>query len=147
MQLQLALLGCAFFAALPLAVAQNPSWDNSTRSPFTPIKLIASDASISAVFLPYGATLQSLFVPDRNGTLRDIVLGYDDLTAYSTDASHPNFGPVVGRYANRIKNNTYTDSQTGEVFNSVANENGGLDTLHGGSYGLSFHFCRPLFFG
>jgi hypothetical protein len=74
------------------ALAQNPSWDNSTRSPFTAITLNATDSSISAVFLPYGATLQSLFVPDRDGTQRDIVLGYDDPVRYSTDPGHPNFG-------------------------------------------------------
>lgn len=79
-------------ALATVALAQNPSWDNSTRSPFTPIQLNASDGSITAVVLPYGATLHSLIVPDRNGTLRDLVLGYDDLTAYATDAAHPNFG-------------------------------------------------------
>lgn len=142
-----------------LVAGQNPSWDNSTRSPFTPIMLHASDSSISAVFLPYGATLQALFVPDRNGTQRDVVLGYDDPVRYSTDPGHPNFGPsnllsrlkddfcpdpslsshgagpIVGRYANRIKNNTYTDPETGEVYQSVANENAGANTLHGGPYG------------
>jgi hypothetical protein len=76
-------------------VAANPSWTNSLRTPFTPIPLNASDGSISAAFIPYGAALTELWVSDRNGTKRDIVLGYDDKTKYADDPSHPNFGPIV----------------------------------------------------
>ena len=48
----------------------------------------------------YGATIIRLFVPDKNGKLEDIVLGYDSLAGYYHGKSY--FGAIVGRYANRI---------------------------------------------
>jgi aldose 1-epimerase len=55
---------------------------------------------VSARVLSYGATLQSLRVPDRSGNLDDVVLGYDDFSDY---IEHPQyFGSTVGRFANRI---------------------------------------------
>lgn len=40
--------------------------------------IAAADGSISAKFVSVGATLTELWVPDRNGNLRDVVIGYDD---------------------------------------------------------------------
>ena len=48
----------------------------------------------------YGGIITSLLVPDKNGNLEDIVLGFDDLQSYLD--GHPYFGAIVGRYANRI---------------------------------------------
>lgn len=72
--------------------------------PMRVITLTAPDNSIVANFLSYGATLTNFWVRDNKGKYRDIVLGYDNKTNYETDPSHPYFGPIVGRYANRIKN-------------------------------------------
>jgi aldose 1-epimerase len=52
----------------------------------------------------YGATIQSLFVPDKYGNMEDVVLGYDSLEEYRDDPYY--FGCVVGRYANRIAGGT-----------------------------------------
>ena len=61
---------------------------------------LTNQHGISARIVNYGATLQALQAPDRNGRTADIVLGYDDLAAY---VEKPNFfGVTVGRYANRI---------------------------------------------
>jgi aldose 1-epimerase len=51
--------------------------------------------------LTYGAVIRSLRVPDRNGAVDDIVLGYDTLAEYATDRFFT--GAIVGRYANRIR--------------------------------------------
>ncbi|KAL7414843.1 galactose mutarotase-like domain-containing protein [Mrakia frigida] len=138
----LASLLLPFVSLSSLVFAQgNPTWDDSNslvRTPFTPITINASDGSIAATFIPYGATVANLFVKDRNGIVRDVVLGYDELNKFATDPTHPNFGPIVGRYANRIKNNTFTDPTTGQVFHTPPNENNGTDTLHGGPYGFSW---------
>lgn len=72
--------------------------------PLRVITLTAPDDSIKANFLSYGATLKNLWVKDKRGKFRDIVLGYDQKKLYQTDPSHPFFGGIVGRYANRIKN-------------------------------------------
>lgn len=52
--------------------------------------------------LSYGAIVQSVLVPDKNGVVRDIVLGYDDLDGYLKNDCY--MGAVVGRNANRIAN-------------------------------------------
>jgi len=90
---------------------------------------------INATFIPYGARITSLYVHDRDNTPRQVVLGYDDLTQYPRDTAtnHTYFGPIVGRYANRIKNGTFEIGDT--EYHIPTNEHGGLDTLHGGSFG------------
>ena len=55
---------------------------------------------LRATIIEYGAILVSLDVPDRDGKLADIALGFDDLDSYVR--RNPLFGAVVGRYANRI---------------------------------------------
>src|SRR5690348_9655824 len=48
----------------------------------------------------YGGIVVSLKVPDKNGHLGDVVLGYDNLAAYIKET--PYFGALIGRYGNRI---------------------------------------------
>ncbi|VGO18722.1 aldose epimerase family protein [Pontiella sulfatireligans] len=50
----------------------------------------------------YGARITSLKVPDRNGNIADVVLGYDDVELYKTAVKKPYFGCVLGRNAGRI---------------------------------------------
>ncbi|KAK5071773.1 hypothetical protein LTR64_004451 [Lithohypha guttulata] len=91
--------------------------------------------NITAVILPYGARLVSLLVPDRNGVAQDVAVGYDNGSQYPVDTAtnHTYFGAVVGRYANRIKNGTFTIG--GNTFRVPANEHNGTNTLHGGTIG------------
>ncbi|XP_010256788.1 PREDICTED: aldose 1-epimerase-like [Nelumbo nucifera] len=79
----------------------------------------------------WGATILSVVVPDKNGKLDDIVLGYDTLEAYKNDTSY--FGAIVGRVANRIGRAQFT--LNGTTYKLVANE--GKNTLHGGVRGFS----------
>ena len=53
-----------------------------------------------AEVIDYGAILKSLFVPDRDGKLDDVVLGFDNIAAYQENPSF--FGSTIGRNANRI---------------------------------------------
>ncbi len=74
----------------------------------------------------YGAILVSLEVPDRDGRLADIALGFDDLDSYVR--RNPLFGAVVGRYANRIANAKFT--LDGVEHRITANA--GKNHIHGG---------------
>ncbi|KAI0471993.1 galactose mutarotase-like protein [Xylariaceae sp. FL0804] len=100
---------------------------------FTKYNLTAN--GIKASFIPYGARVTNLYVKDINGTFQDIVTGYDEGIQYlnDTETSHSYFGAVVGRYANRIKNGTFT--LDGNTYHIPENENDGEDTLHGGFVG------------
>jgi aldose 1-epimerase len=74
----------------------------------------------------YGGIITSIRVPDRKGQLADIVLGHDTLEGYIPNP--PYLGAVVGRYANRIANGTFTlDGKT-----YTLPKNNGPNTLHGG---------------
>jgi len=110
--------------------------------PFDEVTITAPDESGSAKFISLGATLTEFWVKDKNGIFRDIVLGYDDKTQWLTDPNHPLFGPIVGRYANRIKKGTFTipisrdpPSSGPNVFRIPTNDHDGAGTLHGGLVG------------
>ena len=57
--------------------------------------------------ITYGALVTQLLVPDKNGKLGDVVLGFDKLESYVGDP-HPYFGATIGRYGNRIANGKFT---------------------------------------
>ena len=80
--------------------------------------------------MTYGAIIVSLKVPDRNGTLGDVVLGYDSLAGYVK--SSPYFGAVVGRYGNRIAKGKFT--LDGTTYPLAVNN--GPNALHGGLKGF-----------
>ncbi|CAE6369506.1 unnamed protein product [Rhizoctonia solani] len=146
----LLLLGRAAEAAsLPEAEVANATVLAGAGDPMRVITLTAPDNSIVANFLSTGATLKNLWVKDKRGKFRDIVLGYDKKSLYASDPSHPFFGGIVGRYANRIKNGTFsipvTKNATGpDVYTIPTNENGGLDTLHGGLVGYDRRNWGPM---
>lgn len=133
---QLRMLFRTFLAAsatLLTVSAQNSSCTPPTPDPFKTYTISAP--GINATFISYGARLTSLLVNDRNGKPQDVVLGYDNATDYvkDTEGPHTYFGPIVGRYANRIQNGTFTIN--GVTSHIPENENKGLDTLHGGNVG------------
>ena len=74
----------------------------------------------------YGGIIVSIRVPDRKGQLADIVLGHETLDGYVPNP--PYFGAIVGRYANRIANGTFT--LDGKAYTLPKND--GPNTLHGG---------------
>ncbi|KAI1790677.1 galactose mutarotase-like protein [Ganoderma leucocontextum] len=133
----LGLLAIGMFAAVTAAdAALAPDW------PFDVTTLRAPDGSVTAKFVSFGATMTELWVRDREGKARDVVLGYDDNTKLLTDPAHPVFNPIVGRYANRIKNGTFSIPITKDpqpdgpnVYHIPTNDHDGQDTLHGGIYG------------
>ncbi|WP_242119291.1 aldose epimerase family protein [Sphingomonas lacusdianchii] len=96
-----------------------------------PAEAIELDAGkLSARILPFGATLQSLCGPDRDGAVADIVLGFDDVQSYRDRPSW--FGVTVGRYANRIAGGRF--SLDGQSY--TLETNNAPNHLHGGSDGF-----------
>ena len=81
--------------------------------------------------MTYGAIVVSLEVPDRDGHMDDIVLGYDGLEGYLQN--DPYFGAVVGRYGNRIAKGKFT--LNGEEYQLAVNN--GENHLHGGIRGFN----------
>lgn len=93
---------------------------------------VSNKNGMTVAILDFGGTIQQLLVPDRRGTLQDVVFGYDDLVGYYTaDGYH---GALVGRVGNRIAGAAFElDGKTYQLFN-----NDGRNHLHGGKEGFSF---------
>jgi len=97
----------------------------------TPVQLytLTNKNGLVAKITNYGAIVTELHVPDRNGTLADIVLGFDSLDGYVNGRSY--FGAIVGRVANRIRNAEFT--LDGKHYTLEANDK--PHHLHGGKRG------------
>jgi aldose 1-epimerase len=78
----------------------------------------------------YGAILTEWHVPDRTGTLANVVHGFDHLEAYLR--GHPGFGATIGRVANRIRGARF--DLDGQRFDLA--KNNGPNHLHGGLRGF-----------
>lgn len=107
----------------------------------TPVQVwrLSNARGMVAEITNYGATVVRLLAPDRNGKLEDVVLGFDALAGYRSEAflrSNPYFGAIVGRYGNRIARAAFElDGRTYPLAGN--NVPGGLPcTLHGGNRGF-----------
>ena len=69
----------------------------------THLYTLSNSKGMEVCLTNFGARIVSIMVPDRRGTLRDVVLGYDNIAQYA-DYQHfgSDFGAAIGRYANRI---------------------------------------------
>ena len=88
-----------------------------------------SGASVSIT--NYGGRVVSLLVPNKDGKLTDVVLGYDKIASYQKEGE-PFFGALIGRYGNRIGKGKFT--LDGKTYQLQLND--GTNTLHGGKDGF-----------
>ena len=89
---------------------------------------ITNSNGLVAKLTNFGAVLVSLFVPDKNGKLDDVVLGFDSLEKYLTnDVCY--FGSTIGRNSNRVKNSAF--NLNGITYNLDKNERD-KNNLHSG---------------
>ncbi len=131
------------FAALGVVVAMTiaaPAADAATakRGTFGKLPdgrtvdavLLTNARGVSANIIAYGASIQSLVMPDRAGKKADIALGHDTIGDY---LKYPNFiGATVGRFANRINGGRF--KLDGREYQTPLND--GTNALHGGTVGF-----------
>ena len=89
-----------------------------------------SNGHLKCSIITYGGAVRSLMVPDRNGSLVDVVLGFDTLEDYRKQDKY--MGALVGRYANRIGGARF--ALNGVEYPLAAND--GPNSLHGGMVGF-----------
>lgn len=97
---------------------------------------ISNTKGMTLKVMEYGATIVALKKTLKNGTVIDMVLGFDTLNDYVDSyllPSAPYFGATIGRYAGRIANATF-DLNGNKI---VLNQNNNGNTLHGGLEGFS----------
>lgn len=83
--------------AATTASAQSYGKPNNTLGPDADGKYEISAEGIRGLFIPYGASIANLFIKDRTGVERDIVLGHDNASFYTVDPFHPHLGGVPGK--------------------------------------------------
>ncbi|HHT97183.1 MAG TPA: galactose mutarotase [Clostridiales bacterium] len=94
---------------------------------------ITNSNGMTVSFTDYGANIVSIMVPDKNGKLDDLVLGFSNLEGYEENS--PGFGSLIGRVANRIAGAKFVlDGKEYKLDN-----NDGNNTLHGGQKGYNHH--------
>lgn len=101
--------------------------------------VLTNHAGMKVSITTYGGIVTKLTAPDRRGHFADVVLGFDRLDHYIS--GHPYFGAIVGRYANRIANGSFTLDD--ETYALAVNHN--ENHLHGGITGFDKHLwqARP----
>lgn len=130
--------------------ACNPSQEQSSEAGFSTVLTVSpadfetdingdsvrlytlTNGTAVAAITNYGARVVSLHVPDKNGNLVDVVLGYKDLASYR-QPGEGFYGAIVGRYGNRIAQGRF--ALDGEQYQLELND--GPNTLHGGTNGFS----------
>jgi len=94
------------------------------------IYTLTNDSGMEITVLTYGAIVQSISVPDRDGNIANVALGFDNIEDYAEMS--PYFGAIVGRFANRIALGTF--ELEGETYEIPINND--PNTLHGGEQGF-----------
>ena len=103
----------------------------------TDLYLLKNANGMEVAVTNYGGRIVSVMVPDKEGNMQDVVLGYDSIADYM--AVNNDFGATIGRYANRIANGKVTIE--GVEYDLPKNNFG--HTLHGGPNG----FQKQIFKG
>src|SRR6201996_2578574 len=127
-----ALAAGVLFALPAQARIEKTSWGETADHQKVDIYTLTNAHGMSARITNYGAYLVSLNVPDKNGKMADVVLGYDTLDGYKTGTT---YGAVIGRFANRIGGAQFT--LDGKTYHLKANA--GPNNIHGGPVGFNYH--------
>jgi aldose 1-epimerase len=97
----------------------------------TDLYVLKNHNGMEAAITNYGGRLVSLVVPDKNGKMTDIVVGFNSVEGYQK-STEPYFGATIGRYGNRIAKGKF--SLDGKQYQLSINN--GVNTLHGGKKGF-----------
>jgi len=127
-----------FIIMLMVVVSGNSqSKPEITKAPFgsadgksVDIYTLKNRNGVEAQIITYGGTVVSLKVPDKNGNVSDVVLGYDSLDQYQSAKGY--LGALIGRYGNRIAKGKF--SLDGKEYKLAVNN--GVNHLHGGLKGF-----------
>ncbi|HEV8606608.1 MAG TPA: aldose epimerase family protein [Tepidisphaeraceae bacterium] len=113
-----------------MAQIQMSNWGKTADG--TPVELytLINRNGVVAKIATYGATLTELHMPDKDGKMGDVVLGFDNLAQYMKES--PFFGATTGRVANRIAKGQFT--LNGVMYSLAVNN--GPNHLHGGIKGI-----------
>lgn len=134
----LALTGCGSnkqASETTLSGLDPAKFDSTIDGQKTALYTLKNAAGMEVCITNFGGRIVSIMVPDKNGEMKDVVLGFDNVYNYA-DAEHTpsDFGACIGRYANRIDQGKFTlEGQTYQL-----PQNDGKNCLHGGPKGWQY---------
>ncbi len=97
---------------------------------------LTNDSGLSIRLSDWGATIISVMQPDKNGTVKNVALGFGHAGAYRSEEGY--LGATCGRFANRIAGGKFT--LNGRKYSLFCND--GNNHLHGGEYGYNFRLWK-----
>lgn len=111
----------------------NPAdFEDTVNGKTTALYTLTNEAGMEVCITNFGARIVSIMVPDKDGNMKDVVLGFDNIKDYENVPS--DFGASIGRYANRINQGKITID--GETIQLPQNNYG--HCLHGGPNGWQY---------
>ncbi|MBQ2821780.1 MAG: galactose mutarotase [Thermoguttaceae bacterium] len=129
----LALIAAFAASGIVSAATETSDWGKLSTGEEVKLFTMTNDNGMVVKVSNYGALVTSIIVPDKDGKMADVSLGFDSVEGYESDAC-PYFGAVVGRYGNRIANGQFTID--GKKYQVTKNEKD-ITCLHGGKVGFN----------
>jgi len=126
------LLAVAVVSSPARAAITRTAWGETPEHRKVDLYTLTNAHGMTVRLSTYGAVIQSLSVPDRNGKMADIVRGFDALAGYLVPGNS-HIGAVIGRYADDIKAAQFT--LEGVTYHLNPNTSAG-NTIHGGLAGF-----------
>ena len=126
------LVACSTKPALTLSGLDPEAFVGEKNGKATALYTLTNANGMEVCITNFGGRLVSVMVPDKDGKMVDVILGFDNINDYMTKPS--DFGASIGRYANRIAGGKFVlDGET-----VVLNQNDGENCLHGGAEGWQY---------
>ena len=126
------LSACSSEPALTLSGLDPQAFVGEKDGKATALYTLTNANGMEVCITNFGGRLVSVMVPDKDGNMTDVILGFDNIQDYMTYPS--DFGASIGRYANRIAGGTFElDGET-----VVLDKNDGPNCLHGGTEGWQY---------
>jgi aldose 1-epimerase len=126
-----AIMAVGFAAPTKASNISRDVWGTTDGGQEVDLYTLRGVGGMEAKISNFGGIIVNLYVPDRDGSKADIVLGYDDFASYQRGGF---YGALIGRFANRINNASF--KLDGQTIN-LDHRSGSLVVLHSGAAGLN----------
>ncbi|KAA6333664.1 Aldose 1-epimerase, partial [termite gut metagenome] len=128
----LLICSCGDKSGLTLSGLDPKNFQTEVDHAATNLYVLKNNSGMEVCITNFGARIVSIMVPSENGEMKDVVLGFDNITDYVNVPS--DFGAAIGRYANRIKEGRFVID--GDTIQLPQNSYG--HSLHGGPKGWQY---------
>jgi aldose 1-epimerase len=116
------------------------NFENTYNGAATALYTLTNENGMEVCITNFGGRIVSILVPDRDGNMRDVVLGFDKVEDYFPENNQSDFGASIGRYANRINQGRIT--LDGVSYQLPQNNFG--HCLHGGPTGWQYQVYEKV---